>query len=134
MSIKLNLDALGVAASIACAIHCAILPLIVSSLPILGINIIHNRAFEFGMIGLALCVGSYSLVHGYRKHHGRFAPFMLFSVGMSILLAKQQWHQYELWFLPFAVIFIVAAHSLNFRLCRVKEHKSPKTMEKMELG
>ncbi|HMH33491.1 MAG TPA: MerC domain-containing protein [Puia sp.] len=133
MSIKLNLDALGIAASIACAIHCAVLPLIVSSLPILGINIIHNRAFEFGMILLAFCVGSYSLAHGYRKHHGRFAPFLLFSVGIGILLAKQQWHQYELWFLPFAVVFIIAAHILNFRLCRISLHKKPKTMEEIEL-
>ena len=133
MSIKLNWDALGISASIACAIHCAILPLIVSSLPILGINIIHNRAFEFGMILLAFGVGSYSLVHGYRKHHGRFVPFLLFSVGISILLAKQQWHQYELLLLPFAVVFIVAAHILNFRLCRINGHRRPKAMEKIGL-
>jgi hypothetical protein len=39
---KINFDALGIVASIACAIHCAILPLIISTLPLFGINIINN--------------------------------------------------------------------------------------------
>ena len=43
---KINYDALGIAASVACAIHCAVLPLVITSLPILGINIINNFWFE----------------------------------------------------------------------------------------
>ena len=46
--LKINYDALGIAASVACAIHCAVLPLLMSSLPILGINIINNVFFEIG--------------------------------------------------------------------------------------
>jgi hypothetical protein len=38
-------------------------------------------------------------------------------------LAKEVWHQYELWFLPFAVILVVLAHTLNFRLCRSRPPK-----------
>jgi uncharacterized membrane protein len=40
----------------------------------------------------------------------------------QLLLAKQLWHQYELFILPFAVIFIVSAHVMNFRFCRVQNH------------
>ena len=43
---KINYDALGIATSLACAIHCAILPLVLTSLPVLGVNIIHNIPFE----------------------------------------------------------------------------------------
>lgn len=64
---KINYDALGIAASIACAIHCALLPLVMTSLPILGINIINNYWFEFGMIFLALVIGIYSLMHGFKN-------------------------------------------------------------------
>jgi len=64
---KINYDALGIAASIACAIHCAILPLVLTSLPVLGINIINNLFFEIGMILLAMIIGIYSLNHGFRN-------------------------------------------------------------------
>jgi len=59
-------------------------------------------------------------MHGYKKHHLRMAPLLLFAAGMVLLLAKQYWHQYELFILPFAVIFIVSAHIINFRLCRAQ--------------
>ncbi|HEX3933388.1 MAG TPA: MerC domain-containing protein, partial [Puia sp.] len=62
---KINLDALGVTTSILCAIHCAILPLVMASLPILGINILHNSFFEYGMIALAFAIGTVALWHGF---------------------------------------------------------------------
>ncbi len=42
---RINWDAWGVATSLACAIHCAVLPLLLSSLPVFGINIIENEPF-----------------------------------------------------------------------------------------
>ena len=83
MNVKLNWDGLGIATSLACAIHCALLPLILSSLPLFGINIIHNVYFEWGMIILAFGIGSYSLYHGYIKHHQTLLPSMLFAAAYS---------------------------------------------------
>jgi hypothetical protein len=114
-SSRINWDALGVTASVACAIHCAVLPLALASLPIMGVNIIHNAAFEYGMIGLALAIGVRALWHGFRRHHRRRIPLLLFIGGMIFLIAKQIWHSYELAFLPFAVGLIVTAHWLNYR-------------------
>ncbi|MDX2047179.1 MAG: MerC domain-containing protein, partial [Chitinophagaceae bacterium] len=54
---KINYDALGIAASVACAIHCAVLPLVLTSLPVLGTNIIDNPGFEYLMIIIALAIG-----------------------------------------------------------------------------
>jgi len=115
---KINLDVLGITASVLCAIHCAVLPLVLASLPVLGINIIHNAYFEYGMILLAFLVGSWALLHGFRRHHGRLIPLLLFTGGLLLLVAKQIWHAYELRFLPFAVVLIVGAHVLNYRLSR----------------
>lgn len=119
---KINWDALGVTVSIACAIHCAILPLVLSSLPLFGIDIIENIWFEYGMILLAFLVGSYSLYHGFKKHHHSWLPFILFSLGMLFLVAKQMLHEWHLWLLVPAVILIVASHFLNFKLCRHHNH------------
>jgi hypothetical protein len=115
---KINYDAVGIAASLLCAIHCAILPLAVASLPVFGINIIHNAPFEYGMIGLAFVIGTGALWHGFRRHHRRLTPWLLFTGGISLLLAKQLWHQYELGILPFAVLLVIGAHILNYRLSR----------------
>jgi uncharacterized membrane protein YoaK (UPF0700 family) len=117
---RINWDALGIGTSLVCAVHCALLPLVLTSLPLFGINIINNYFFEYFMIALAFVVGTYALMHGYRKHHGRVFPVLLFTAGIFCLLAKQHWHRYELFILPFAVIFIVSAHVINFRACRQK--------------
>ncbi len=119
---KINYDALGIAASVACAIHCAILPLIMSSLPILGINIINNFWFEIFMIVLAMGIGLHSLTHGFKKHHHRVLPIIVFVIGISLLLVKQILHQYQLLFLVPAVILIVSAHFMNYRQCRIADH------------
>ncbi len=122
MRIKINWDALGITASLACAIHCALLPLFLSSLPLFGINIIENTGFEFGMIALAFAVGAKSLYHGHQKHHHSRIPLLLFSIGIACLIAKMYWHEWRNVFLVPAVICIVSAHIINFRLCRQHNH------------
>lgn len=119
---KINYDALGIAASLACAIHCAVLPLIMSSLPILGINIINNFWFEIFMIVLAMGIGLHSLTHGFKKHHHRILPIIVFILGIILLMLKQILHRYQLWFLVPAVILIVSAHYINYRQCRIADH------------
>lgn len=118
MKAKINWDALGITTSVACAIHCAILPLFVSVLPLFGVNIIHNIAFEAGMVALAFCIGAYSFYHGYRKHHHNLLPSFLFVAGLFLLVLKLFFVHYETWLLIPAVSFIVSAHYLNYRLCR----------------
>lgn len=125
MRFKINWDALGIGASLACAIHCALLPLFLTSLPLFGINILNNISFEIIMICLAFWIGSYSLYHGFKKHHHNVFPLILFSGGFLFLVLKQFFIQYETWMLIPAVTLIVSAHLLNYRFCRM--HKNAHT-------
>lgn len=125
MKIKLNWDAMGIATSIACAIHCALLPILMSSLPVFGINIIHNDFFEWGMIGLAFSVGVYSLYHGFIRHHRSLVPVLIFSVGFVFLVLKQFYRPHESFLLIIAVILIISAHYYNYRLCHKSKCASP---------
>ena len=118
---KINWDAVGITTSLACAIHCALLPLFLTSLPLFGVNIIENLRFEYGMIILAFAVGAYSLYHGRKKHHQSWMPFCLFAIGILLLLAKVTWHQWQLLLLVPAVVLIISAHLLNYRFCRVRD-------------
>lgn len=122
MGFKINWDALGIATSVACAIHCAVLPLLLTSLPIFGINIIENIPFEYFMIVLAAVIGANSLYHGYKLHHHNNTPFLIFGLGVLLLVAKQVWHEYQVWFLVPAVLAIIYAHFRNFQLCRKANH------------
>ncbi|BDQ12875.1 membrane protein [Sediminibacterium sp. TEGAF015] len=122
MKIKINWDALGIVASVACAIHCALLPLFLSSLPLFGVNIIENIHFEYFMIGLAFILGTYALYHGFKKHHHSWWPVILFTAGILLLILKVNFHQLEWVLLIPSVGCIVVAHFLNFRLCRKHDH------------
>jgi hypothetical protein len=122
MNRKFNWDLLGVTASLACAIHCAILPLLITSLPLFGLELIDNIRFEYLMIVLTLVIGIVSLWHGYRRHHHSLTPILLFMTGILLLFAKQRWHDYQLLFLPFAVLCIVVAHVINYKSCRTHNH------------
>jgi hypothetical protein len=122
MNGKINWDALGISASVACAIHCAILPLLLNSLPILGFELIHNAAFEIFMIALSFFIGVYSLRHGYKKHHHSLLPMGIFSIGFLFLVAKQLMPSQHNWMVLVAMIFIVSAHFSNYRSCRIHNH------------
>ena len=121
---RINWDALGITTSLACAIHCAVLPLMISSLPVFGINIIENNQFEFLMIFLAFLIGCLALLHGFRKHHHNILPLIVFTLGMVLLGAKQLFHDVHLWFLVPSVILIVSAHYVNFRLSQARPHSA----------
>lgn len=119
---KFDADTLGIAASIACAIHCAILPLFFSSLPLFGLEILHNKIFEYSMIAFAAAIGCYSLFHGLKKHHHKKLPLIVFITGLLFLILKEVFISVELLLLIPAAILIIGAHFLNFRFCRLANH------------
>jgi hypothetical protein len=106
---------MGIATSVACAIHCAFLPLFITSLPLLGINIINNLLFEWMMIGMAFTVGCLALAHAYRRHHKNLKPVLLFTTGFIFLILKQVFYDHEFLFLAPALFLILYAHIINFR-------------------
>jgi hypothetical protein len=122
MNFKINWDALGITTSLACAIHCALLPLIFTSLPVFGINVIENFSFEICMVVLAFAIGIYSLYHGYKKHHHNVLPITVFTAGFIFLVLKLFFVEYENWLLIPAVTGIITAHLINYRFCRIHNH------------
>jgi MerC mercury resistance protein len=125
MNLKLNWDKMGIATSIVCAIHCALLPALTATLPVFGVNIVANAYFEWGMIALAFLVGVYSLYHGFIKHHRNLKPVYIFTAGFIFLVLKQFFHQYEYLLLAFAVLLIITAHYYNYQLCHKSKCASP---------
>ena len=62
------LDRLGATGSLLCAIHCALLPLVIAVLPSLGIATWLGDGFERGFVVFATLLGLFTIIWGYRRH------------------------------------------------------------------
>ena len=122
MKIQINWNALGVSAGLACAIHCALLPLFVTTLPLFGVNILDNVYLESGMIAVAFLIGSFTLWHGYKKHHHKLSPLVLFIAGMLLLILKHYFPANIFWLIIPSSILIILAYYLNWKFCRKAKH------------
>jgi MerC mercury resistance protein len=122
MKMLINWNALGISAGLACAIHCALLPLFISTLPLFGINILNNIYFEAGMILIALLIGGLTLWHGYKKHHHRLFPLFSFLAGIALLVLKHFFTTAILWLIIPSSLLIILAYYLNWKYCRLAKH------------
>src|ERR1700712_5226092 len=80
-----RLDNVGMTASILCAVHCAIVPIIITSLPLLGLGFLANPWFEWGMISFALMIGLWAIGLSYFRSHHKILPMILLLVGFLII-------------------------------------------------
>ncbi len=78
------IDRFGAAGSLVCAVHCALLPLLIAALPSLGIAGWLSDGFERGFVVFASLLGVFSLVWGYRRHRALRALGLLLP-GLAIL-------------------------------------------------
>jgi len=62
------LDRLGATGSLLCAIHCALLPVLIALLPSLGISAALAPSLEVGFVLFATLFGLAVLVSSYRRH------------------------------------------------------------------
>lgn len=122
MKIHINWDALGFSAALICAIHCALFPLLINALPLLGISFLNNIYFEGALLLTALLIGGTSLLHGYGRHHHRLFPLIFFSLGMALFILNHIVKQYSYFLVITSTLLIVLAYVLNWQLCRKAKH------------
>lgn len=112
-----RLDNIGMTASILCAIHCAIVPILITSLPLFGLGFLANPLLEWGMIILALFIGFYAIGISYFRTHHKPLPMLLLITGFLVIIAGHLfitgWH--EAIIVPVGGLLIATAHFFNFR-------------------
>ena len=67
----------GVWASLICAIHCTILPLLMILIPTTGVYLFINETFEFVLLGISLLFNITNVCFGYRQHKSNKAVAVL---------------------------------------------------------
>jgi len=122
------LDKAGMIASITCAIHCMIMPLVVTLLPIFGLSLFATEEFEWMLLMVSAMLGVTSLCFGFRKHKS-FRAFSFLGIGLTFLVIGRLAHEHVSHFRVFTfdiyLLFLVAgatlvalSHWLNNKLCK----------------
>jgi MerC mercury resistance protein len=79
-------DRFGATASFLCAVHCALLPLVIAALPAIGLSFLANHEFERVFIAFASALAATTLIVGFRRHR-RFRAFWFLVPGILLLWA-----------------------------------------------
>lgn len=115
------IDRIGATGSLACAIHCALLPLLIALLPSLGIAVWLGDGFEQGFVVFATLLGLFSVVWGYRRHRAVRALGLLLP-GLAVLWLGVLYAPLHHSVVPHAIAMtfggtlVALAHVANLRL------------------
>ena len=119
-------DRVGATASFLCAIHCALLPFVLTLLPLLGLGFLAGHRFERGFVMFAATLALLSLVGGYRRHRRPF-PLLLALPGLLLLLLGVTWAADISIVLHSAMVtsggvLVASAHFVNLSIDRRRAH------------
>ena len=120
-----RLDNIGITASTLCAIHCAVVPLLFTSLPLVGLGFLANAWVEWGMIIFALVIGVYSIGLSYWRTHRRSVPLFMLVSGFVIIMGGHAFTttgKSEAMIVPVGGLLIAAAHYVNYRYTGACNH------------
>ncbi len=115
-------DRLGVLVSTACAVHCAMVPILLGILPTAGVALGDER-LEWLLLALAGVIASFSLGRGYQRHRSKRVLVAL-SVGLSLLVVARAMEQVSDRVVAAALVSVMGAgvliygHLHNLRLSR----------------
>ena len=84
----------GVWASIICAVHCTILPLLMILLPTAGVYLFINETFEFVLLGISLMFNITNVCFGYRQHKSNKAVGVL-ALGLFVFVVGRLMHNHS---------------------------------------
>ena len=121
-------DSLGSVGAMLCAVHCALLPVALVLLPVLGSGFLASAGFERGFVAFATLLATASLWHGYRGHRAYHA-FALLVPGLIALwsgILVPALHESRLSHAVAMSIggsLVAAAHLVNLRLSQGHCHE-----------
>jgi hypothetical protein len=112
---KINLDKVGITASVLCAIHCAFLPVLITVLPLLGIGFLVKGWVENLMVLLSILIAGTSLGLSFKLHQ-KLLPLVLLIIGLTVIAIVHLFlpENLEPFMLPFGGLMIATAHYFNW--------------------
>jgi len=120
VNLSRKLDHIGFTASTLCAIHCALMPFVITLLPLLGLEFLSSIWVEISIIALSIVIGISSLIPSYVKYHRKLLPLLLLIIGFILIFGTHffGFHELEPILVPIGGLTIAGAHLLNWKLNR----------------
>ena len=87
MKYKSRFDAISSLVAFLCLLHCVLLPLFLTTLPLWGFELLENPLIEAGTVLLSLLVGGYAIRRSFTKCHRNAWVVGAFLLGMSFMVA-----------------------------------------------
>jgi hypothetical protein len=123
--ILINLfEKLGYSASFICAIHCTLMPILMTFLPLLGISMFADENLELILLLLSGISGLLTMCFGYKRHKSIKAS-LYFYVGFGLVALIHTLHEHinksNLVFnllLVFGSVLIIYSYRINKSLCK----------------
>lgn len=119
-----KLDHLGMGVSFVCAIHCAVLPVLVGVLPLIGLELLAHPVFETAIIITSLIIGATAILRAWKRHH-KPQPAFIMLIGFTLILAGRFLadESHEWLFLSVGGITVAVSHYFNWLLDRSCHHQ-----------
>ena len=119
---KFDIDVLGMSASLLCAVHCALVPLVLTFGLLGGLSFLADPVWDVLFIGLSFIIAIAALLNGYLKHHRNIIPINIAIAGF-VAIAVGHFAHLGLMSDILSVIgglLVAYSHLINYRACRVK--------------
>lgn len=113
-----SFDRAGIVVAVLCALHCLMVPVVLPTLALMGLSFIGMEWLETLVLSVSLVIGGVAVLLGWR-HHKRFSPLLMLTVGGLLLIFKHEfaapWQQI---FVVLGALGLIGAHTANLYLCR----------------
>lgn len=114
-----NKDFFGFLASMACAIHCAALPFILTIGALGSLSWLENPLIEYTFIAISLILASWSIIGGFLNHHKNLTVVLVVLLGFALIVASRLVEgPAEAILTSVGGVIIAIAHIYNWRLMK----------------
>jgi len=131
-------DRVGIAGSLLCAVHCALMPLVLSLLPALGVGLLGRVDLDQAFVIFATLLGVATLSTGFRRHRAHHAWALLIpGLTMVWLGSFTSLHDHSIGhalMMTVGGLLIAAAHFANLRLTHRSANRAFDTPPSAELA
>ncbi len=122
-------DILGLVASVGCAVHCAVTPVVIAFLPTWGLSWLGHPSVHQWMFYICLLVGIAAFIPGLKRHR-KIMPVVIGCIGLAIVgtaafipgNGSMIGNWIVPWLTPVGGVLLVLAHLLNHHFGHACDH------------
>jgi len=112
------LDLFGFSTSLLCAIHCALIPVVLTFSMLEGLHFLVDPTIEKTILCISLLVALVSLLPTYFRHHHKLFPLLIFGFGLTLIAIGRMElpMMVEVMLTSIGAGCVAIAHLINWRL------------------